>query len=399
MAGLSCPDLDGTLRDGVAWQCEMYAAEEVYGPYAPSAAEKDDVWASGGCIFDVTFTPVDGSTTRVLARFPTPGCDVGRKFLDRTPGDQAAVALISATHPDLDVVARAFFVSLDTDTDRRQGALVLELSKAGASAVLEVDDALRVDMQAQWVSLQRQTEALDWFCRPSCSFSHPNRAQFLVCAKAGTNQQRQVVNDHQVGDSRELQTMLAAWPAREPLNEFQKRAVTATLRHVVTLIQGPPGSGKTSVVSAMIKAHSRSPGAASGPPVLVSAPSNAGADNALQRYVNMFADGVGRYGPTENIGKANKPYSLGSFAEHAGPMGKNDRAKKKRRKIAFERALELSAIFGTLEMASTLWRSDAQPLLAKLVVIDEAGQATEPMSVIAMNLLAETGHLALVGDR
>ena len=184
--------------------------------------------------------------------------------------------------------------------------------------------------------------------------------------------------------------MLAAWPAREPLNEFQQRAVSATLRHVVSLIQGPPGSGKTSVVSAMIKAHSRSPGAASGPPVLVSAPSNAGADNALQRYFNMFGacDGVGRYGPTENIAKANMPYSLESFAEHAGPMGKNDRAKKKRRKKAFERALELAAIFGTLEMASTLWRSDAQPLLAKLVVIDEAGQATEPMSVIAMNLLA-----------
>ena len=47
-------------------------------------------------------------------------------------------------------------------------------------------------------------------------------------------------------------------------------------------------------------------------------------------------------------------------------MGENDRAKMKRR---------------------------------KLVVIDEAGQATEPMSVIAMNLLAETGRLALVGDR
>ena len=56
----------------------------------------------------------------------------------------------------------------------------------------------------------------------------------------------------------------------------------------------------------------------------------------------------------KHIGKANKP------------MGENDRAKMKRR---------------------------------KLVVIDEAGQATEPMSVIAMNLLAETGRLALVGDR
>ena len=77
---------------------------------------------------------------------------------------------------------------------------------------------------------------------------------------------------------------------------------------------------------------------------------------------------------------------------------KNNKAKKKRRRVAFERALELAAVFGTLEMASTLSHSDVPPLLADLVVIDEAGQATEPLCLIPMTLLAEEGHVALVGD-
>ena len=33
----------------------------VYGVHAPSAAEKDDLLASGTCIFDVTCTPAHGS--------------------------------------------------------------------------------------------------------------------------------------------------------------------------------------------------------------------------------------------------------------------------------------------------------------------------------------------------
>ena len=119
----------------------------------------------------------------------------------------------------MDFVARASFVSLDTDTDRRQGSLVLDLREADASAVLEVHGALRVDMEAQWVSLHRQTQALDWFCGKGCSFPHLTRLQILVCGKVGITEERQVINDHRVGDSRQLQTMLGAKQGKEPLNE------------------------------------------------------------------------------------------------------------------------------------------------------------------------------------
>ena len=119
----------------------------------------------------------------------------------------------------MDFVARASFVSLDTDTDRRQGSLVLDLREADASAVLEVHGALRVDMEAQWVSLHRQTQALDWFCAKGGSFPHPTRLQILVCGKVGTTEDRKFINDHRAGDSRQLQTMLGARQGRGPLNE------------------------------------------------------------------------------------------------------------------------------------------------------------------------------------
>ena len=218
MAGLSCPGLGSDLRDGVAWQCELYAeawkslategVHSVYGAHEPSAAEKDDLLASGTCIFDVTFAAVHGSATKILGRFPTPGCGVGGKFFHRTRGEQAAVAVISATHPDVDFVAQASFVSLDTDTDRRQGSLVLDLREADASAVLEVHGALRVDMEARWVSLHRQTQALDMFCAKGVPCSDPTRLQYLVCGKVGTTLERRYINDHRAGVSRHLQTIL-----------------------------------------------------------------------------------------------------------------------------------------------------------------------------------------------
>ena len=135
MAGLSCPGLGSDLRDGVAWQCELYAeawkslateeVHSVYGAHEPSATEKDDfLLASGTCIFDVTFAAAPGSCTKVLGRFPAAGDGVGGKFRHRPRGEQPAGAVISTTHPDVDCLAQPSFVSLDTDTDRRQGSLV-----------------------------------------------------------------------------------------------------------------------------------------------------------------------------------------------------------------------------------------------------------------------------------
>ena len=197
MAGLSCPGLGSDLRDGVAWQCELYAeawkslvteeVHSVYGAHEPSAAEKDDfLLASGTCIFDVTFAAAPGSCTKVLGRFPAAGDGVGGKFRHRPRGEQPAGAVISTTHPDVDFLAQPSFVSLDTDTDRRQGSLVSW--KSTVHCVL--------------------TWKHNGYCAKGAPCSDPTRLQYLVCGKVGTTLERRFINDHRAGVSRHLQTIL-----------------------------------------------------------------------------------------------------------------------------------------------------------------------------------------------
>ena len=426
MAGLSCPGLDGHLRDGVVWQCDMYSeawksmvleeAASVYGVHEPSAAQKAELMAAGTCIFQVGLDEVPGSDTRVRGMFPVVSDGVGRKFLERRRGEQSGGAVISITHPDVDLVAQAHIVSVDTRGSRGQGVLELQLAQADVSAVLKVDGVVRVDMQHSWVSATRQTEALDKFCAQAGAFPEPTRLQYLVCGKVGTTLERREVNKHVLPHHGKLETIHAALRGRERFNDSQKYAVEATMRNIVTLIQGPPGSGKTSVVSLIIALHSRTPGDApgspavvhasgspllidaSGSPVLVAAPSNAGADNALQRHVLMPEASVGRYGNVETIDQGSMQYSLQRYSENKEGTAVNSKARKRRRKAMCQRVHQLSAVFGTLEMAAMLSHPDVLPLEVGLVVIDEAAQATEPLCIIPINYLAEQGHLALVGD-
>ena len=215
MAGLRCFGLDDELTDAVAWQCGRYSdawkslvteeVHSVYGVYEPSVQQKSDLLASGTCIFDVYFEAVPWSPTHVIGRFPVSGDGVGRKFLDRPPGEPS-VAVISTTHPDWDLVAQAHFVSLQTRGDPDQGALELTLDQRDVSAVLAANRSLRVDLQFAWVSLSRQTEALGNFCAQRGPA--PTRLQYLVCGKVGTTLERRYINDHRAGVSRHLQTIL-----------------------------------------------------------------------------------------------------------------------------------------------------------------------------------------------
>ena len=409
MAGQSCPGLDDVLCEGVMWQCAMYneawksivleEASSVYGVHEPSAAEKAELMAAGSCIFDVTVDIADGSDTHVLGRFDVVVDGVGHKFLENDRGAQPRVAVISITHPDVDSVALANIVSLNTRArGGTQGVLELDLSAADVSAVLDVTGVVRVDMQLNLVSLWRQYAALDDFCAQKAHVPEPTRLQYLVCGRVGSTVERRQVNEHDVSYPGKLAAIDEALGGREPLNQSQRQAVEATLRHTVTLIQGPPGSGKTSVVSRIIAVHSRTRGDASGSPVLVAAPSNAGADNALQRHVLMPEAFVGRYGNVETIDPASREHSLQVYSEETEGTAVNRKAKQRRRKAMMERALQNSAVFGTLEKAADLHHNDCRPLVARMVVIDEAAQATEPLCLIPMSYLAVQGHTALVGD-
>ena len=57
-----------------------------------------------------------------------------------------------------------------------------------------------------------------------------------------------------------------------------------------------------------------------------------------------------------------------------------------------------TAAFGTLEMCSELDHSGHPRLKVPFLTVDEAGQATEPFTLVALEKVAVQGHVALVGD-
>ena len=104
------------------------------------------------------------------------------------------------------------------------------------------------------MSVLRQREGLIKFAEID---SAPMRLQALVCGTVLPVQERQNINRHVLVDvSPQVKRTLRELRGAERLNNSQLQAVVATREHVVTLVQGPPGSGKTSVVSALAAVHS-----------------------------------------------------------------------------------------------------------------------------------------------
>ena len=54
------------------------------------------------------------------------------------------------------------------------------------------------------------------------------------------------------------------------------------------------------------------------------------------------------------------------------------------------------AVVGTLESAANLKHHNAWA--TPIIVIDEAGQATEPMALIPLMLARDSSHVVLIGD-
>jgi len=54
-------------------------------------------------------------------------------------------------------------------------------------------------------------------------------------------------------------------------------------------------------------------------------------------------------------------------------------------------------VIGTLEMACDI-RTEDEPWTSKLILVDEAAQATEPMTIIPFQLADADTHVVLIGD-
>jgi hypothetical protein len=133
------------------------------------------------------------------------------------------------------------------------------------------------------------------------------------------------------------------------LNPSQRNAVQRSLAQRLLPIQGPPGTGKTQVADVIFRVW-KSIGVRG--PAVGAAPSNVAADNlALSAEA---APVTGLAAPPATGPSAPSPAT--TVAERT------------------------DAVIGTLEMACDV-RTDDFPWTSKLILVDEAAQATEPMTI------------------
>ena len=179
------------------------------------------------------------------------------------------------------------------------------------------------------------------------------------------------------------------------LNDSQRHAVQRSLEQRVLLIQGPPGTGKTQVAEAIFRVWKSMK--VQGPAV-GAAPSNVAADNLASRLLRTARLVVRRYGdPAKITDPRVKDISSQAMAFELW-TGTNSKAKKNRKNWQSEQfATEVDVIIGTLELAGEI-RTEKWPWTSPVIVVDEAAQATEPMTLIPLQLADADAHLILIGD-
>ncbi|XP_009997745.1 PREDICTED: putative helicase Mov10l1 [Chaetura pelagica] len=171
------------------------------------------------------------------------------------------------------------------------------------------------------------------------------------------------------------------------LNEQQKLAVKRILsgecRPIPYVLFGPPGTGKTvTVIEAILQIHYTLPDSR----VLVCAPSNAATDLICLRLhqSNLLKPGAmvrvnATYRSPEQIDDVLKPY-----CEEADDI----------RKASWFRI-----IITTCSTAGMFYQTEIRLGHFTHVILDEAGQASEPESLIPIGLISESnGQIVLVGD-
>ncbi|XP_069706167.1 RNA helicase Mov10l1 isoform X1 [Phaenicophaeus curvirostris] len=171
------------------------------------------------------------------------------------------------------------------------------------------------------------------------------------------------------------------------LNEQQKLAVKRILsgecRPTPYILFGPPGTGKTlTVIEAILQIHYTLPDSR----ILVCAPSNAATDMICLRLhqSHLLKPGAmvrvnATFRSAEHIDDMVKPYC--------------------RDGEDIQKALWFRIIITTCSSAGMFYRPEVRLGHFTHVILDEAGQASEPESLIPIGLISEAnGQIILVGD-
>lgn len=192
-------------------------------------------------------------------------------------------------------------------------------------------------------------------------------------------------------------------PPAPGLNEKQNLAVERALQmQDYLLIHGPPGTGKTSVIAAIVKQL-----CARGQRVLLAAFTNQAVDNMLRRLEREGFHDFVRLGHFRNVDESIAPHLLKQVLAQDGTAREGQAAGEER---TGRTARELLASVPVFASTTATWSSDAyapasaqeetrQPgdafLHFDVAIIDEAGQLTIPAILGALRFAK---RFILVGD-
>ena len=189
----------------------------------------------------------------------------------------------------------------------------------------------------------------------------------------------------------------ASSTAAKNFNISQQKAIDASLRRRLTLIHGPPGTGKTHVACEIVRqVCQRRNDSVEGrnSPVLVAAETNMAVDN-LARKLRTIGLRVVRVGGEGQVSPDIRPITLEQQVE----MKRIELGKQKRNIRFLDTGLAKMILKAAEVIAVTCTRagdSVLKSLKFEFVVIDEATQAIEPVTLIP--IAHHCRQLTLIGD-
>lgn len=176
----------------------------------------------------------------------------------------------------------------------------------------------------------------------------------------------------------------------EALNESQNRALATAMTHQASLLWGPPGTGKTRTVVAILQQLMNS---APNKRILVAAPTHNAVDNVLRKFVEengpaqTSTDPVRVSTDVRKVSDDLKRYTCDAL------LNTDINESHPSRKRAQKRITSSRLIFSTC-IGSNLGLLRNQSF--QIVIIDEASQQTEAMSMVP--LVKGCERVVLVGD-
>lgn len=277
--------------------------------------------------------------------------------------------------------AASFEAELISLAPQKDGIVVKVVGEKAAAAQQLVGRTCRIDRAANHVTFGRQINALLVLCTCPGELDWLSLALLAAEEERGFERVAQFCSHFPPGGG-----FPSASPVLRSANQSQWEALQAATSRRVTLVQGPPGAGKTSTAVLLMRLWVST----GRKPVLATADSNIAADNLVAGCASAGLQVV-RVGRKEASRPELQDYNLFEKARAAGCLGgprHNWRGEKK----VLEGADVVCCTCSGAEHPAM------QDLKFRNVLVDEAGQTTELATLIPMMHLQADGSVVLVGD-